>query len=56
MDSLVDEDGVRYLKHYLLDFGDILGSDGVEPKEAWSGHEYTIEGKAALVQMVTFGF
>jgi hypothetical protein len=44
------------LKHYLLDFGDILGSDGVQPKFAWSGHEYTIEGKASLVGMFSFGF
>jgi hypothetical protein len=56
MDALVEENGVRYLKHYLLDFGDILGSDGVQPKYAWSGHEYTIDGKDALIQMVTFGF
>jgi hypothetical protein len=56
MDSLVEENGVRYLKHYLLDFGDILGSDGVQPKFAWSGHEYTIEGKTNLVGMFTFGF
>ena len=56
MDTLIDENGVHYLKHYLLDFGDILGSDGVQPKYAWSGHEYTIDGKTALVQMVTFGF
>jgi len=56
MDTLVDENGVRYLKHYLLDFGDILGSDGVHPKYAWSGHEYTIDGKGSLEQMMTFGF
>ena len=56
MDSLVEENGKQYLKHYLLDFGDILGSNGVEPKEAWSGHEYTLNGKATLVQMMTFGF
>ena len=56
MDALTEENGVRYLKHYLLDFGDILGSDGIQPKYAWSGHEYTIDGKAALIQMVTFGF
>ena len=55
IDSLVEENETRYLKHYLLDFGDILGSNGVEPKEAWSGHEYTLNGKATLVQMVTFG-
>jgi hypothetical protein len=56
MDTLVEENGRQYLKHYLLDFGDILGSDGIEPKYAWSGHEYTIDGKGALVQMVTLGF
>lgn len=56
MDALVEENGIRYLKHYLLDFGDILGSDGVQPKHAWSGHEYTIDGKGSLTQMVTFGF
>jgi hypothetical protein len=56
IDSVVNEDGLRYLKHYLLDFGDILGSDGVHPKYAWSGNEYTIDTRASLVGMVTFGF
>jgi hypothetical protein len=56
MDSLVDENGLRYLKHYLLDFGDILGSDGINPKYAWSGHEYTVDGKGSLVGMLTLGF
>ena len=56
MDSLVDENGQRYLKHYLLDFGDILGSDGIRPKYAWSGNTYTVDGKDSLVGMVTFGF
>jgi hypothetical protein len=55
MDSLVEEDGTRRLKHYLLDFGDILGSNGVQPKEAWSGHEFTLNGKSTLVQMATLG-
>lgn len=56
LDSLVEEDGLRYVKHYLIDFGDTLGSDGVQPKYAWSGHEYTIDPKGSLVQMGTFGF
>ena len=55
MDALVEENGLRYLKHYLMDFGDILGSNGVQPKHAWSGHEYTIDGKGTLVQMATLG-
>jgi hypothetical protein len=56
MDSLVEENGIPYLKHYLLDFGSTLGSNGTGPKHPWSGHEYTIDGKGSLVQMVTFGF
>ena len=56
MDAVVEQDGIRYVKHYLLDFGDVLGSNGVQPKHAWSGHEYTIDGKGSLIQMVTFGF
>ena len=55
MDTLVDENGVTYLKHYLLDFGDILGSDGVWPKYAWAGHEYTIDMKGSAMQMFTLG-
>ena len=56
MDSLVKENGVPYLKHYLLDFGSILGSNGTGPKHPWSGHEYTIDGKGSLEQIATFGF
>ena len=55
MDTLVTENGVSYLKHYLLDFGSILGSATVGPKMAWYGHEYVIERKQPAVQMVTLG-
>ena len=37
MDTLVEENGIRYLKHYLLDFGSILGSAGFAPKDPWNG-------------------
>ena len=55
MDSLIADDGPQHLKHYLLDFGSILGSDGVGAKEPWAGHEYTLARHEAAVQMVTFG-
>jgi hypothetical protein len=32
MDSLIVENGIPFLKHYLLDFGSILGSNGAGPK------------------------
>jgi hypothetical protein len=56
MDSLIEENGVPYLKHYLLDFGSILGSNGTGPKHPWSGHEYTLDGKGTLIGLATFGF
>jgi hypothetical protein len=56
MDTLVSENGRQYLKHYLLDFGSILGSDGNSAKDPRLGHEYTIASKQEAVQMVTLGF
>lgn len=56
MDTLVIENGVRFLKHYLVDFGSTLGSDANLPKNAWRGHMYPISpGKASASQVVTLG-
>ena len=56
MDTLVGEESRRYLKHYLIDFGSILGSAGYATKEPWMGHEYAIARPEAAVQALTFGF
>jgi hypothetical protein len=56
LDSLVSENGVPYLKHYLIDFGSILGSGGTDAKLPWYGHEHVIDLKGMGVQMVTLGF
>ena len=56
MDSLVGENGVRYVEHYLLDFGDLMGSDSDEPKDALRGHEYVFQVKPIVAQLVSFGF
>jgi hypothetical protein len=55
MDALVDEGGVPHLKHYLMDFGSILGSNANVAKDAWYGNEYAFENKGALVQIATLG-
>ncbi len=55
MDALVQENGLRYIKHYLLDFGDIMGSDSDSPKDPWRGHVYAFEFNAALEQFVSLG-
>lgn len=42
IDVLVEENGVPYVMHFLLDFGSILGSDSDMPKDARFGNEYII--------------
>jgi hypothetical protein len=55
MDAIVTENGRRYLKHYLIDFGSTLGSDGNNQKNPWRGHVYPISPKMAFIQSVTLG-
>ncbi len=40
--ALVQEDGVSFVRHYLLDFGSAFGSDGDIAKDARFGNEYQI--------------
>jgi len=56
MDTLVGPEGSQYLKHYLIDFGSILGSAGYAAKEPWMGNEFTIARREAAKQLVTLGF
>jgi hypothetical protein len=56
MDTLVTEEGRQYLKHYLIDFGSILGSRGDRPKEAWIGHQYTITHIETALRAFSLGF
>jgi hypothetical protein len=55
MDSLVEENGVRYVKHFLLDFGDIMGSDSDTPKDPRRGHVYAFDFTPALEQFASVG-
>ena len=41
-DSLCKENGISYIRHFLIDFGSALGSDGDIPKDARFGWEYQI--------------
>ena len=56
VDSLVDEDGVTYLKHFRIDWGASLGSDSLTPKDIRRGHDYALDPKSAAFQAYTFGF
>ncbi len=55
LDVVVEEDGRRFVRHYLIDFGSTLGSDGDEPKSAYKGYAYVLDLEQALVSLVTLG-
>ncbi|HXG34596.1 MAG TPA: hypothetical protein VNJ11_14620 [Bryobacteraceae bacterium] len=54
-DSLIEENGLRYIRHYLMDFGSILGSASVKPNSARSGHERLFAWRPAALQLFTLG-
>ena len=55
LDSLVDEGDLRYIKHFLIDFGATLGSASVLSNTARDGNAYFFETGQALAQMLTLG-
>ena len=44
IDTYVEEDGRRYIRHYLQDFGSNLGSGSTSAQQPRGGNEYLIEG------------
>jgi hypothetical protein len=55
-DALVLENGIPFVRHYLMDFGSAFGSDGDIPKDARFGHEYQIPSTGkALRQLLSLG-
>jgi hypothetical protein len=55
LDSLVEEDDRKFIRHYLIDFGAILGSASVVSNTARDGNAYFWEMKPALAQILTLG-
>jgi hypothetical protein len=55
LDMLVGTDGARYVKHYMFDFGSMLGSGTNEEDHPWVGHEYLIERGPAVRTLFSFG-
>ena len=51
-----EENGRGYLKHYIVDFGSLLGSATRFPNSPRSGHEYVLNRDSSLKTMLTFGF
>jgi hypothetical protein len=56
LDSLVEEHGTKFVKHYLIDFGAILGSASVLSNSARDGNTYFFATKPTIAQILSLGF
>jgi hypothetical protein len=57
LSTLITENGRRFIRHYLLDFGSALGSAAVGPREGWEGYEALVEQPGEIGKRVlSFGF
>ena len=57
LSTLITENGRRFIRHYLLDFGSALGSAAVGPREGWEGYEALVEEPGEIGKRVlSFGF
>ncbi len=56
IDTYVEEDGRRYIRHYMQDFGSNLGSGSTSAQQPRGGYEYLIEGDKMAKGLATFGF
>ena len=55
LDSLVEDGGLSFIRHYLIDFGATLGSASVLSNSARDGNAYFFEFKQALAQAISLG-
>lgn len=55
LDTLVDANRRKVLRHYLLDFGATLGSGSIEAQSRRAGNEYMWETRPTVITMLTFG-
>jgi hypothetical protein len=55
IDTYVEDNGRRYIRHYLQDFGSNLGSGSTSAQQPRGGYEYLIEGGSILKGLLSFG-
>ena len=56
LDMYVDEDGRRYIRHYLIDMGSAFGSNNLMPHPPKYGNEYVWDPRTILLSTVSLGF
>ena len=55
LDMLERADGKAWVKHYMFDFGSIMGSGTVFAQKPRAGNEYIFETRPGLLTALTFG-
>jgi hypothetical protein len=55
LDSVVEENGLRFVKHFLIDFGSTLGASALGPRVLRSGNAYVYDLPFAARQLLTLG-
>ena len=55
LDMLEGEPGRQSIRHYMFDFGSIMGSGSTVPQVPRAGNEYILEWTPALKTLATFG-
>lgn len=55
LDMLAGPEGRRHVKHYMFDFGSMLGSGTSEEDLPWVGHEHLVEPRAGLRTLASLG-
>jgi hypothetical protein len=55
LDLLVKEDGIQFIKHFLIDFGSTLGSGSTRANSPRSGNEYMFDANASAIQIASLG-
>jgi len=55
LDTWQQENGIKFIKHYLIDFGSALGSASNGPNSMRAGAEYLFAWKPAITRAFSFG-
>jgi hypothetical protein len=56
IDTYIEEDGRHYIRHYMQDFGSVLGSGSTSAQQPRGGYEYLIEPGKVVKGLASFGF
>lgn len=56
LDMYIDEDGRRYIKHYIIDMGSTFGSNNLMPHKPKYGNEYVWDPRTIFKSIVCLGF